>query len=97
MPPIEEGGRLGLLLNYEKSSTQNEYFSHRVTLHNGDKQDVRLMVKIEETASLIDPLDFRYQNGACMSLSQVSTTLPLVCIDLCYRGVPSRFPPSMPQ
>lgn len=70
LPPIEEGGPLGLLLHYHgnyHSSTDNRKFSHRVTLHNGDKQDVRLMVKIEETETLIDPLDFRYQNGAFIS------------------------------
>ena len=63
LPPIENDGPLGLLLNYEDGSKQDEFFSHRVTTHDGLEHCVRLMVKIKETDTLIDPLDFRYQNG----------------------------------
>jgi len=65
LPPIENDGPLGLLLNYEynNGSKQDEFFSHRVTTHDGREHNVRLMVKIKETDTLIDPLDFRYQNG----------------------------------
>jgi hypothetical protein len=63
LPPIENDGPLGLLLNYEDGSKQDEFFSHRVTTHDGREHCVRLMVKIKETDTLIDPLDFRYQNG----------------------------------
>ena len=64
---------MGLLLNYENCSN-NEYFSHRVTLQTGEKHDVRLMVKIEQTETLIDPLDFRYENGVLLPLPQTSTS-----------------------
>ena len=65
LPPIEKDGPLGLLLNYEDDSTRgHHYFSHYVkTGHDKHEHCVRLMVKIKETGTLIDPLDFRYQNG----------------------------------
>ena len=63
---------MGLLLNYENSSTQDEYFSHRVKTHDGNEHSVRLMVKIGSTDTLIDPLDFRYQNGTFFPLPLAS-------------------------
>ena len=82
LPPIEEGGRLGLIINYENGMTQNEFFSHRVKTSNGDEHNVRLMVKIrvKETNAEIDPLDFRYHNGAQFFLSEFLSSLHLVCI-----------------
>jgi len=84
LPPIEQRGRLGLIINYEKGMTQNEFFSHRVKTRSGDEHSVRLMVKIrvEETNVLMDPLDFRYHNGALCFLSQFVSPLHLVFIDL---------------
>ncbi len=63
LPPVEEGGQLGLLLNYTKKDTQSQYLSHRIQTRNGNEYDVRLMVKINVTDNLIDPLDFRYHDG----------------------------------
>lgn len=63
LPPVRKGGPLGLLLDYNKFSKQAQYCSHRITTRDGNTRDVRLMVKIRERATPIDPLDFRYHNG----------------------------------
>jgi hypothetical protein len=64
LPPIEKDGPLGLLLNYEDDSLRSHhYYSHFVKTHDGREDDVRLMVKIKETGTRIDPLDFRYHFG----------------------------------
>jgi hypothetical protein len=64
LPPVEKGGRLGLIINYEQGMTQTEYYSHKVKTIRGEEHNVRLMVKIRETSKLIDPLDFRYHKAS---------------------------------
>lgn len=63
LPPINEGGPLGLLLDYNDKSDHEQCLTHRVQTNDGSEFGVRLMVKISATEVLIDPLDFRYHNG----------------------------------
>lgn len=61
-----------MLLDYNEDNLQAQYFSHEVeTKSDGMRYKARLMVKIRETETLIDPLDFRYHNGKVLRLRQL--------------------------
>ncbi|KAL7551535.1 hypothetical protein ACHAWF_014721 [Thalassiosira exigua] len=63
LPPTKSGGPLGLLLAYYIDNKDKQYFSHRIETNDGKVYDTRLMVKIKETDTLIDPLDFRFHHS----------------------------------
>lgn len=70
LPPTDSQGALGLLLDYRTDCKKTQYYSHHIETRDGNKYDARIMVKIRETDTLIDPLDFRYENDrheACRS------------------------------
>jgi hypothetical protein len=59
LPPFEEGGTAGLLIDYDRC--EDYRYSHRIITADG-KFNARLMTRIHETNTLIDPLDIRYLN-----------------------------------
>ena len=63
LPPINNSQQVGLILNYDLEN-YDQRFSHRVETYNGIEYKARLKVKIRETQTLIDPLDFRFRDGA---------------------------------
>mmetsp|Transcript_13807 Transcript_13807/g.27990 ORF Transcript_13807/g.27990 Transcript_13807/m.27990 type:complete len:1077 (+) Transcript_13807:697-3927(+) len=75
LPPRSVNGSVGLLLDYNKlSSTRNpnamsdnmamdRYFSHKIKRRNGEEHYARLKIRITQTDTRIDPLDFRFSKG----------------------------------
>eukprot|EP00571_Detonula_confervacea_P016014 CAMPEP_0172307988 /NCGR_PEP_ID=MMETSP1058-20130122/8723_1 /TAXON_ID=83371 /ORGANISM="Detonula confervacea, Strain CCMP 353" /LENGTH=1152 /DNA_ID=CAMNT_0013020311 /DNA_START=101 /DNA_END=3559 /DNA_ORIENTATION=- len=85
LPPSNNDHSLGLLLDYNnKESKRTTYFSHRIVTKDGNTYDVRLMVKISCTNSLIDPLDFRFQNGRNQACRRDGTWKDVSFVGHCY-------------
>mmetsp|Transcript_13918 Transcript_13918/g.25407 ORF Transcript_13918/g.25407 Transcript_13918/m.25407 type:complete len:806 (-) Transcript_13918:62-2479(-) len=57
LPPQDEGGPEGLILEY--NNNVEYYYTHRIQTEKD--MYARLMVRIKETETLIDPFDFRFQ------------------------------------
>ena len=77
LPPIGNNQQEGLILDYI-TEEDDQRFSHRVETYDGVKYKARIKVKIRETQDLIDPLDFRFRDGAFyLSWDQIVLNLAL--------------------
>ena len=76
-----EGGPLGLLLEYRD---QRQFFSHEIETHDNKAYNARLMVKISNTNTLIDPLDFRFDGKRHRVLQSDGSLRAADFIGFCY-------------